>query len=141
MNIAAIDASSYFKGLLLLIKKDRKVAESEVEMIKRIGKILGFEEEFCNQAIEGIMENKYVRDQPPKFSTRDLAVKFIQDGLTLALSDNEMHPAEEEWLKLVAELNGLDLQWFNRERQKKLGEAKHQRRLEVEQFRVNELKR
>ena len=141
MNIPVVDASNYFKGLLLLIRKDRKVAESEVSLMKRIGKALGFEEEFCNQAIAGILENEHVRDQPPKFSTKELAQKFIQDGLIIAQSDNEMHPTELEWLRLVAELNGLDLQWFNRERLKKGKEVGSHPHLEVEHFTVDELKR
>jgi len=141
MNISAVDANNYFKGLLLLIRKDRKVTESEVQLMKRIGKALGFEEEFCNQAIVGILENQHVRDQPPRFSNKELAKKFIQDGLILALSDEEMHPSEEEWLRLVAELNGLDLQWFSRERQKKVAEAKSHPRLEVEHFTAGELNR
>jgi uncharacterized tellurite resistance protein B-like protein len=141
MNISAIDASSYFKGLLLLIRKDRKVTESEVQLMKRIGKALGFEEEFCDQAIKGILENEHVRDQPPKFSSKDLATKFVQDGLVLAFSDNEIHPSEEEWLKLVAELNGLDAQWFIRKRQQTVKELIPHPHLEVENLTVAELKR
>ncbi|MEX1138298.1 MAG: hypothetical protein WEB33_02715 [Bacteroidota bacterium] len=141
MNISAIDASSYFKGLLLLIRKDRKVTESEVHLMKRIGKALGFEEEFCDQAIKGILENEHVRDLPPKFSTKDLAMKFVQDGLVLAYSDSEMHPAEEEWLKLVAELNGLGVQWFSEKRLQTFKETIPHPHLEVEQLTVDELKR
>ncbi|MEX2117015.1 MAG: hypothetical protein WEB37_09005 [Bacteroidota bacterium] len=141
MNISAIDASSYFKGLLLLIRKDRKVTESEVQLMKRIGKALGFEEEFCDQAIKGILENEHVRDQPPKFSSKDLATKFVQDGLVLAFSDNEIHQSEEDWLKLVAELNGLDVQWFSETRLRTIKEAISHPHLEVESLTVAELKR
>lgn len=141
MNISAIDASSYFKGLLLLIRKDRKVTESEVQLMKRIGKALGFEEEFCDQAIKGILENEHVRDQPPKFSSKDLATKFVQDGLVLAFSDNEIHQSEEEWLKLVAELNGLDAQWFVQKRLQTVKELVPHPHLEVENLTVAELKR
>lgn len=141
MNIPVIDASNYFKGLLLLIRRDRKVTKSEVELMMRIGKALGFEEEFCKQSIEGILENEHVRDQPPKFTTKDLAMKFIRDGLVLSYSDNELHPSEEEWLKFVAELNGLDVQWFTQERQKTRREIKSHPHLEVENLQVAELKR
>ena len=136
MNISVVDASNYFKGLLLLIRKDRKVTESEVELMKRIGKALGFEREFCEQAIHGILENEHVRDQPPKFFAKELAVKFIQDGLTLAFSDNEMHPSEEEWLRFVAELNGLDGQWFLRERETAAKKKTMPARIEVDDMTV-----
>jgi hypothetical protein len=50
-----------------------------------------------------------------KFSTKDLAVKFIKDGLSIALSDNEIHPFEKEWLRSIAKKNGLSLTWLNQE--------------------------
>ena len=141
MNIPIVDASNYFKGLLILVKQDRKVSDSEVALMKRIGKALGFEKEFCEQAIAGILENENVRDQPPKFSTRELATKFVQDGFVLAFSDKEMHPLEVEWLRLTAELNGLDMQWFAREQQKATTETTPASRLQVEGFAVGELRK
>jgi hypothetical protein len=112
MNVSVIEASNYFKGLLLLIGKDKRITEPEATILKRIGKALGFEKEFCEKAIHEILNNKYIVDTPPVFSTEELARKFIQDGLTLAASDNEFHPAEIEWLKSVAKMNRLDMYWF-----------------------------
>ena len=117
MKISVVEGSNYFKGLLLLIRKDRKIAESEVELMKRIGKALGFGKEFCDNAIRDVLENEYIEDAPPKFSTEELAIKFVKDGLLLAFSDNEFHPSEEEWLRSTAEKNGLDMKWFYEERQ------------------------
>ena len=37
--------------------------------------------------------------------------------MTLAASDNEIDPSEEEWLLSIAEKNGLDAQWFYKEMQ------------------------
>ena len=141
MNIPIVDASNYFKGLLVLIKQDRKVSDSEVALMKRIGKALGFEQAFCEQAIAGILENQHVRDQPPKFSTRELAAKFVQDGFVLAFSDKDLHPSEVEWLRLTAELNGLDMQWFAKEQQKATAEPASASPLQVEGFVVGELRR
>jgi hypothetical protein len=116
MKINVIDASNYFKGLLLLIGKDRKITDPEIALVQRIGKAFGFEKVFCDNAIRDILENKFILNVPPEFSKKDLAKKFIKDGLTLAASDNEIHPSEEEWLLSVAERNGLDVQWFYEER-------------------------
>jgi hypothetical protein len=116
MTITVREGSEYFRGLLLLISKDRKISEPEMNLMKRIGKALGFEKDFCENAVLEILENKYVPGQPPEFSTNELAKKFIKDGLTLAGSDNEIHPFEEEWLTSTAEKNGLDVEWFVRER-------------------------
>ena len=115
MKITVLDASNYFKGLLLLIRKDREITDSEMQLMKRIGKTLGFEREFFNNAIQDILENKYIVDAPPEFSTKELAIKFIKDGLTIAFSDNEFHSSEKEWLQSTAEKNGLDLTWFRQQ--------------------------
>lgn len=112
LNINIIDGSNYFKGLLLLIRKDRQVTESEIQLMRRIGKSLGFEREFCDQAIRDILDNEYIEDTPPKFSSTALAEKFVKDGLAIACSDQVCHPAEETWLRTVCILNGLDEQWF-----------------------------
>lgn len=112
LNINIIDGSNYFKGLLLLIRKDRQVTESEIALMRRIGKSLGFEREFCDQAVRDILDNEYIEDTPPKFSSRALAEKFVKDGLAIACSDQVCHPAEETWLRTVCILNGLDEQWF-----------------------------
>ena len=116
-QITVREGSDYFRGLLLLISKDRKISEPEIILTKRIGRALGLEKDFCDDAISKILENKYVLDEPPKFSTDELAKKFIKDGLTLAVSDNEIHAFEEAWLKSTAEKNGINVEWFLRERE------------------------
>jgi hypothetical protein len=118
MKITRVDASNYFRGLLLLIRKDGKVTDKEKELTRHIGKSLGFEREFCDNAIHEILENKFIVDVPPVFSTRELAMKFVKDGLTLASSENEVRAPEEEWLKSTATKNGLSAEWFAQERQK-----------------------
>ena len=115
MNIPIIDASEYFRGLLLLIRKDHRITDTESDLMKRVGKTLGFEKEFCENAIQEILENTYIEDTPPVFTASDLAMKFIKDSLTLALSDKEVHTAEVEWLRATAAKNGLDMEWFTQE--------------------------
>lgn len=118
MKITVIDASNYFKGLLLLIRKDQKITETEIQLMKRIGKTLGFEPKFCDNAINEILKNKYIEDTIPEFSSKELAMKFIKDGLVLASSDVELHPTEAKWLRATAEKNGLDITWFYQESEK-----------------------
>jgi hypothetical protein len=115
MKITVMDGSNYFKGLLLLIRKDRRITESEIQLMKRIGKSLGFERQFCVNAIHDILENNYIVDAPLEFSTKELAIKFIKDGFAIVLSNNEVHPFEKEWLRSIAKKNGLDLTWFHQE--------------------------
>ena len=136
MKLSIIDGSNYFKGLLLLIRKDRKIVPAEIILMKRIGKTLGFEAEFCDNAIQEILDNRFIVDAPPEFSTEDLAVKFIKDGLALAHSDGEIHPEEEEWLRSVAEKNGIDPEVFSREREAAAMGTKFPGRLEVDDMTV-----
>jgi len=122
MDITILDRSVYFKGLLLLIRKDHKITDSEIQLMKHIGKILGFEPSFCDNAIQNILENKYILDETPIFSSKEIATLFIKDGLYLASSDNEVHPLEEEWLKDIVMKNDLDLEWY------------HQQKLKIENY-------
>ena len=108
MIISLVDRSMYFKGLLLLIRKDLKIHQEERNMVMRIGKVLGFEESFCKNAITEILDNKYIVDEPPRFSNPDIAKCFIKDGLRLAIVDGQVHRKEVAWLKAVAEHHGLD---------------------------------
>lgn len=118
MDINVIDASNYFKGLLLLIRKDRQLSEPETELMRRVGKALGFEKEFCEHAVRDILENEFIEDVAPEFSTKELAMKFIRDGLTLANVYDGIHLLEEEWLRSTAQKNSLDLHWFLEEKKK-----------------------
>ncbi len=136
VRISILDGSNYFKGLLLLIRKDNEVKQPEIELMKRIGKTLGFEKEFCDNAIRDILENKYIVDAYPVFSSKELALKFIKDGLFLAFSDNELHPVEEQWLRFTAEKNGLDLNLFSQELENFIQGKKISDHLEIDHLSV-----
>jgi hypothetical protein len=136
MKISVLDASNYFRGLLLLIGKDRKISASETWLMKRIGKTLGFENEFCANAIREILVNKYIDDAPPDFSTKELAVKFIKDGLSLAFSDEDFDPSEEQLLHSTAERNGIGTDIFVREQENALKRRCFPVRLEVDDLTV-----
>ncbi len=116
MRITVLDRSNYYRGLLLLARKDRKITELEFALMMRIGTTLGFDKEFCENAIHEVLENQHIDTTPPVFSTPDLARKFIKDGLAVATAGAELHPAEEEWLRATARANGLDNAWFESEK-------------------------
>ncbi len=104
--------------------------------MKRIGKALGFEKEFYENAIGDILENKYIVDTAPEFSSKNLAEKFIRDGLVLAAVDNEIHAAEETWLRSVAEKNGLSREWFDAQKISLLSGSPLSTSLEVDSLTV-----
>jgi hypothetical protein len=111
MKISLTDRSLYYKGLMLLIRKDRDIRDEERKMMMHIGETLGFESSFCRDTVEEIMNNKYVNDSPPLFEEPSIALSFIRDGLRLSVSDGQAHKAELDWLEAVAENNGLGSLW------------------------------
>lgn len=121
MDIDVLDASNYFKGLLLLIRKDLSIDGKEAALMKLIGRSLGLESRFCEEAVRDILDNRYIDDAPPKFSTGELARKFLRDGLRLAAVDQEIHQLEEQWLNAVALINGVGPDWLADERREAIG--------------------
>lgn len=111
MKISLLDRSLYLKGLMLLLRKDGQIRDRERKIVLRIGDILGFDDGFCRQAIAEILENKYIIDVPPRFSTPDVARCFIQDAVRICRLEKDIHESETDWLKLVARENNLDMAW------------------------------
>jgi len=116
MEISVLDAGNYFKGLLLLIRQDHKITGSETTIMMRIGHSLGLEKKFCEEAIRDILENRYITDTPPTFSTHKLAMKFLRDGLRIASSADGVNEPEDRWLSAIVEANGIDAGWYHREK-------------------------
>lgn len=108
MKISLLDRSLYYKGLLLLIRQDRRIHDEEKKMMLGIGKMLGFDPKFCAKTIEEILKNNHIDNTPPVFSKPDIALCFIRDGLSVSASDGQIHEAEIQWLNAVAKHNGLD---------------------------------
>jgi hypothetical protein len=115
MDVSIKDASQYFRGLLILIRRDGIVTSTESDTVARLGAKLGFNREFCVQAIEDILANSYVGEEPPIFESPDLARKFVKDGLRLATAERPITASERLWLERTAEINSCDKYWFTRE--------------------------
>ena len=114
MDIPQIDRSNYLKGLLITARRDKQLNETEIKIIKNLAKRLGFSSDFFEETISHLLENKYITEEPIKFSNLDIAQSFIEDGLKLALSDEVMTENEISWLKETAKENGFDEAWFNK---------------------------
>ncbi len=113
MTLSMHEKSDYFRGLLVLIKMDRKIDAAETEMMIKVGKTLGFEKKFCLNAIKELLDNEFISEEIPIFTCVEHAKSFILDGLRLAISDNDLNPHELDFLRRTLDLNGLDEAWFN----------------------------
>jgi len=112
MEILTQDKSSYLKGLLIIAKKDSVLAESEEIIIRQLAKRLGFSESFYEETLQSLLSNEYLSEDPLKFSDEKLSHSFIIDGLMLAYSDNDLDEREIDWLRQTAELNNINVKWF-----------------------------
>ena len=112
ITISLIDRSRYYKGLMLLIRKDHEIHAKERNMMMHIGNMLGFESQFCKNAIEEILDNKNIVDSPPHFTEPRIALSFIKDGLKLSAFDGSIHEAELDWLESVALINEISDLWI-----------------------------
>lgn len=114
MEIPQLDRSSYLKGLLITARKDNQLSETEISIIKKIATRLGFSSDFFEETISNLLHNKYITEEPIKFSRQDIAKSFIEDGLKLALSDDNITEDESNWLKATAKENGIDEVWVDK---------------------------
>ena len=139
MQMTIQEGSNYFRGLLLLIRKDHKVTDEEIAIMMRVGKSLGFAKSFCETAINDILDNKYILDKPPVFSQMEIAKKFITHGLIIGHCDHKIHVNEERWLQIIAEANEIDNGWFLREQQR-IDHARETNELDFDDLVVEYLK-
>ena len=117
MKASLIDRSKYFRGLLVLIGRDRIIDPRERALMMQIGKILDFDRRFCETAVANLLENKYISDEPILFDEQLIAECFLKDALKLAIIDGEIHSKELSWMKAVARANNLSGTWFDKELQ------------------------
>ena len=112
MTCGLIDRSNYFRSLLILLRKNDQIKEEEKIMVCKIAKVMGFEKGFTENAINELLVNEYLIEDPPLFSNLKLAEAFIKDGIKLAFADKGLHIFEYNWLILIANKNNLSNQWF-----------------------------
>ncbi len=111
MELTILDKSNYLKALLILIGKDKKISDRERELFLTLSVILGFNQEFCENAINELFENEYIIEEPPLFSNVEIAKAFIKDGIRIAFSDKALHIYEMNWLKSIGDKNNVSTEW------------------------------
>jgi hypothetical protein len=108
-----IAKSLYYKGLLVLMRRDRIIDLREKNLMIRIGEILGFDKRFCKATIGELLSNPNITREPILFSDERIKKCFCRDAARLAMVDGSFHPTELRWLRKVARVNGLKDQWLD----------------------------
>lgn len=107
MQIPVQDRSKYLKGLFVTAKLDKQLNQTEKDILKKISDKLGFANDFYEETIRGLLANKYISEEPIKFSDKKIAESFINDAIKLACADGQVTESETNWLKKTAEVNGI----------------------------------
>lgn len=108
MQIPVQDRSNYLKGLFITAKLDKQLNQTEKDILKKISDKLGFANDFYEETIRGLLANKYISEEPIKFSDKRIAESFVNDAIKLACADGNVTDSEKNWIKKTAEINGLD---------------------------------
>ena len=103
----------YYKGLLVLLRRDRIVHDREKALMLQIGKIFGFDKRFCEATMDELLSNTNITRDPVLFPDEIIKECFLRDAVRLALIDGNLHPSELRWLQTVARVNGLTEQWLD----------------------------
>lgn len=111
MKFNLIDKSNYFRGLLIVIRKNKTVTESASRTVKRIAAVLDFNRDFVDISLKNLLVNEYIVEEPPKFPDCLIAEIFIKDAINLALSDGILSLLQILWLMNTAQKNNLSKQW------------------------------
>jgi hypothetical protein len=113
MKIPLIIRSHYYKGLLVISRRDRIIDARERELLIKIGEMLDFDKRFCETAIDDLLSNPHISRSPIIFPNDKVIDCFFRDALRLANVDGEIHPLEYRWLRKTAHANGKSDQWLN----------------------------
>lgn len=122
MKMRLLDKSECFRAFLLLIGRDKSISTHERKSLLEIGRILGFENRFCETSIDDLLENKYINADPPKFSHVAIAETFLRDAINVAFADDKFNTEEVRWLESIAVANGLSEMWLHDEISRFCGE-------------------
>jgi hypothetical protein len=114
MKLSLRTKSSYYRGLLVVSRRDRVIDDREREFLIRIGKMLDFDERFCEATINDLLSNPNISRSPIIFPNEAVRECFFRDALRLASVDDNIHPLELRWLQKTARANGKSDQWLNK---------------------------
>ena len=111
MNIPIVDRGNYLKGLFIIAKFDGKLNNQEKEILKTASERLGFSKDFFEETARNLLRNKYISEELIKFSSKELALKFIEDAIKLAHSSDLLNDKTINWLKKISELNEISIEF------------------------------
>lgn len=137
MNLSLLSRSNYYKGLLVLLRRDRIIDARERKLMLRMGEVFDFDRRFCEATIDDLLSNTHITREPIIFADERIKKCFFRDALRLAFVDGCLHPMELRWLRTVAHANYQSEQWFDviaREFKEKKAALDHSAPFEIQRY-------
>ena len=107
MELTFKDRGEFLRGFLILAKKDNKISVHEKSMAMIVGKYFGFEDTFCEESIDNILENEYISESPPIFSNSNIAKFFVEECFDIIRQMDVVKENQRSWLQETLDINGL----------------------------------
>lgn len=105
VEITLKDKGEFLRGFLVLVKRNRNITEADKRMTMVIGKYFGFAEDFCLEAINELMENNCISEEPPIFSNEIIAEYFLKETSMIFEQFRPLELSEKKWLLKTAITN------------------------------------
>ncbi len=115
MNIPIIDRSNYLKGLFIAAKLDGQLNSHKKEILKEISDRLGFSRDFYEETVRNLLRNKYIKEEKIKFSSKEIAISFLNDAINISTSEGNLKEKEINWLKEIAQLNDVETELLKKD--------------------------
>ncbi|MCB0746575.1 MAG: hypothetical protein KDC90_03850 [Ignavibacteriae bacterium] len=107
MELTYKDKGEFLRGFLILAKKDNDISVHERSMAMVVGKYFGFDDKFCEESIDNILENEYISGAPPIFSNSKIAQFFVDECTDIINQIDVVKENQRSWLQETLEKNGL----------------------------------
>jgi len=115
MNIPVIERGRYLRGLLIVARLDRRISETDKQIIKKTAHQFGYSPDFYEEILKNLLINEYICNDPIKFDDEMFAKHFMLDAIKIACNGKKLNDKEYEWLIDTASINSIDTIWLERE--------------------------
>ncbi|MCK9212273.1 MAG: hypothetical protein M0P61_15640 [Ignavibacteriaceae bacterium] len=105
------DNSNLLRALLLIISKDKNIGDHEVRIFIHEGMALGYEKDFCENALKNILQNSFIDQTPPVFFNKENALRIFHVGIRIINEDLNPQSMKIEFLEKIALANNLSGYW------------------------------
>jgi hypothetical protein len=83
--------------LFIAVKLDGQLNIRQREILKIISDRLGFSRDFYEETIRNLLRNNYIKEEILLFSSKEIAVSFINDAFNISSFKNNLKEKRIDW--------------------------------------------